>query len=219
MLLEDVFQWDVYNWSKANKLWDLSQVSDGKAAAFGEREGGLSLMLAKQGYSVICSDYNSFSEIPLELHKKYQIVDQIDYQQLDISAINLPDNTFDVVVFKSVIGALNSKERQWQAISELHRILKPGGQLLFAENLEASRLHTFARKKFTNWGHRWRYLKWDETADMLQQFSSYKASSIGFLATFGRSEKQRTFLGKIDNVLCKVIPKKMRYIQVVKATK
>jgi SAM-dependent methyltransferase len=219
--LSDFVQWDVQNWGKAIPFWQpyVEGVTDGKAAAFGEREGGLSLWLASNGMHVQCSDYTPFEKTPLVLHEKYNVVDQITYSQQDITSISFPDNTFDCVVFKSVIGTLATKERQQQALDELHRILKPGGHLLFAENLEATAMHRFARKKFTNWGERWRYIQWKEMDQMLAKFAHVDKKSVGFFATFGRSEGQRKFLSKLDLVVSPIIPKSWRYILIASCRK
>ncbi len=219
--LTDFVQWDVQNWGKAISFWQpyIDQVTDGKAAAFGEREGGLSLWLALNEIDVECSEYDVFESTPLEIHEKHQVSDRIRYSQQDITAISFPDNSFDFVLFKSVIGTLATKERQQQALDELHRVLKPGGYLLFAENIEATAMHRFARKKFTNWGHRWRYLQWKEMDQMLSKFAKTEKKSVGFFATFGRSEGQRKFLSKIDRVFSPLVPKSWRYIMIAACQK
>ncbi len=186
---------------------------------FGEREGGLSLWLASQGADVVCTDYNEFPETTQELHKKYGLSEKISYAKEDITQISAPDNTYDIVMFKSVIGGLGSIERQEQAISELYRILKPGGYLLFAENLEATKLHTVVRKKFTNWSGYWCYPKYHQTNKLLDRFSVVEYKSHGFFATFGRSEKQRRILGSIDRSISPIIPGSWKYILFAAAQK
>jgi SAM-dependent methyltransferase len=213
-IIKAIIQWDIRNWGKAIPFWKpfLPLTSGKKAAAFGEREGGLSLWLAMNGFEVECSDYDPPKAIPFPLHEEHYVVEKINYSQQDITSINFEDNQFDVVIFKSVIGTLGTKERQQQALDELHRILTPGGYLLFAENLEATRLHRFARKRFTNWGDRWRYIQWKEKGGMLSKFTSVTSDSQGFLATFGRTERQRNFLSRIDQVLAPITPKSWKYI-------
>ena len=219
--LKDIFQWDVKTWSKAIPFWEqhLSGQSSGKAAAFGEREGGLSLWLLKRGFDVVCTDYNDFAEVPLKLHVTYDVDDKIDYQKQNITEPTFEDNSFDVVVFKSVIGALGKKELQQKALDELYRILKPGGYLLFAENMEASGLHKYARKKFTNWGHRWRYPTFNEMPEMLNKFSQVDAKTVGFFATFGRSEGQRSFLAGVDKLFSFLVPRSKRYVMIAACKK
>ncbi len=220
-LIKDIIQWDTTNWGKLLPIWDDELKNrTGKAIAFGEREGGLSLYLAKKGFDVTCSDFNDFpSELPLEIHKKHKVDGEITYSKEDITKISSEDNSFDVVVFKSVIGALGDFNQQAEALKEIHRILKPGGVLLFAENTKSSKLHQFARKKFTNWGHRWYYPSLSEFNKMNFPFNSFEFKTVGFLGTFGRSEKQRIILGKIDSVIERMVPKSWRYILIGKSIK
>jgi ubiquinone/menaquinone biosynthesis C-methylase UbiE len=49
-----------------------------------------------------------------------------------MKAIDLADESVDVVVFKSVIGTLGDAQDQAQAVSEIYRMLKKEGVYLFA---------------------------------------------------------------------------------------
>lgn len=213
-LKQKVFQWDVESWSSVMSNWKTSieKVNSLNCLAFGEREGGLSLWLALNGHNVICTDYNKFDITPLPLHEKENVGSKISYQNVDITATSFYDNSFDLIVFKSVVGALGSKELQTKAFSEIHRILKPGGKLLFAENICATKVHQYARRKFTNWGERWYYPSLAEIKEYTSAFKTFEFQTGGFFGTFGRSEKQRSFLQKIDRPLNKITPKHWRYI-------
>ena len=217
----DIFEWDVHNWSKAMKLWSptLKNVNGGKALTLGERGGGLSLMLASHGMDVICTDINPFDESTSELHKKHGLSERVDYMSMDMTNLEFDDNSFDVVMFKSVIGALGSKDKQQRAISEIYRVLKPRGTLLFAENCSASFLHRWARKRFTNWDSYWRYPHYKNDRDLFDSFKEEQFKSYGFLGAFGRSEGQRRILGKMDNVFEKLTPASNRYIMVGRLVK
>ncbi len=214
-LKKDIFQWDIYNWSKALPIWEeiVQKVKPQKTVAFGEREGGLSLWLALKGINVICTDFNVFPEAtPLKLHVKHKAESLITYEKQDITNISYKDDEFDLVIFKSVIGALGGFELQKQAINELFRILKPDEVLLFAENARATNMHQYARKKFTNWGERWYYPSHSEFKNLLQDFSKYELKSFGFFGTIGRTEKQRAFIGKIDTLINPIVPNSWKYI-------
>lgn len=142
----------------------------------------------------------------------------------NIDATRIPyESAFDIVVFKSVLGGIGRDgafERQRAAVASMYRALRPGGRLLFAENLRASPLHRSLRRRFTAWGSRWRYITIDEMREFLEPFASVRIASAGFFATFGRSEPQRTALSVLDRVaFSAIVPPAWRYIVYGVATK
>ncbi len=217
----DIIEWDVVNWSKCLDFFTGSGIvlEGKKALAIGERHGGLSLWLALNGAEVISTDLNGVSEEAKKKHLAYKVEKMISYSEQNILELGYPENTFDIVMFKSVIGALGKKELQQQAISGIRRVLKPGGVLLFAENLVSSPLHGWLRKKFIKWAGYWRYVTHGDVAEFCSEYSQCRTSSAGFLGALGRSESQRKLLGLADNFLEKVIPAKYHYIIFVAATK
>jgi ubiquinone/menaquinone biosynthesis C-methylase UbiE len=224
--LQDIIEWDIRNWSISLNYWLKESTLDfvnSHALEIGGRNGGLSLWLAKQGCKVTCSDVSGPSEKARDLHQKHGINHLVEYKNIDATNIPYDNDVFDIVVFKSVLGGIgynNNKDAQCKAINEIYRVLRPGGELFFAENLVASPLHTILRKYFTNWGNTWRYLSINEIEEFLNPFSYRNYFSTGFLAALGRSEKQRDILGLLDN-LCvnKLTPKKWKYIVVGLAKK
>ena len=134
------------------------------------------------------------------LHKKHNVTGFIRYEDIDATSIPY-ENHFDVIVFKSIIGGIgydNNKAAQQKAFREMYKALKPGGKLLFAENLTASSLHRKLRSRCAGWGSAWRYVTVDELYEFLSDFSSKKIISTGFSAVFGRTETQRNFLTILD---------------------
>lgn len=215
--MKDILGWDIKSWLIPLIYWDnnINWNNVKNCLEIGGREGGLSLWLSLKSKNVICSDLVNVKEIALPLHHKYNVTSFIDYQ--DINALDIPyENHFDVIVFKSVLGGIGSnynKENQERAIEQMHKALKPGGKLLFAENLTASPLHRYFRKRFINWGNRWRYVTINEMGDFLKSFSRVNIYTTGFLATLGRNEQQRKFLAFFDKALFnKVVPKHWKYI-------
>ena len=132
------FEWDTISWSKALLIWHkyLKLNKGNYALEIGSRRGGLSLMLAKEyGMKVVCSDLKNPKETAKLLHQKHETKHKIQYEAVDCMRMGYKDNTFDIVLFKSVIGALGTYEKQSLAFQEILRVLKPGGVVLFAENL------------------------------------------------------------------------------------
>ena len=221
---KDIIQWDVSSWSRALEYWDknLDWKNVKTGLELGGREGGLSLWMAQKGLDVVCSDLENVKQTAEKLHIRYKVSDNIKY--VDIDATHIPyENHFDIIVFKSILGGIgrgNNFDIQKKVFSEIHKALKPGGKLLFAENLIASPLHRQLRKRFTNWGNTWRYLSIEEMNLLLSLFSSYKLKMTGISATFGRTESQRNFLSRIDEiVLNRISPDKWKYIGFGIATK
>jgi len=110
------------------------------------------------------------------------------------------------------LGSLGTINLQQKAINELYRILKPGGYLLFAENLKGSYLHQIVRKKFIKWGRKWKYPKINELEKMVDKFSYVNKKTYGVISLFGRNEKQRAYLSFFDKILTIITPKRWRYI-------
>ena len=218
-LLADIIQWDIKNWSRSLDFWQsntkrLSNPAKMNAVDLGARNGGISLFLALQEVNTICSDLTNPEVMAKPLHQRYGLEKLIEYASIDILDINSSDKNFDIVVFKSVLGDLGAAEKQVRAIREILRILKPGGECWFAENLKASFIHQFFRKYFIRWGKQWRYLERDEFIDMLQQagFKEIKYHCYGFWAVFGRNEWQRRLLSYLDRLTDRLIPDKSKYI-------
>ncbi|MGV3638122.1 MAG: class I SAM-dependent methyltransferase [Flavobacteriales bacterium] len=212
--LQDIFQWEVRSWSRAMALWQRHLPPHRPAAALGigERGGGLSLWLASEGLEVTCTDLREFPADTRALHMKHGVSDRIHYQQADATALPFAAGMFDVVIFKSVIGALGTKDLQRQAIREMHRVLKPGGVLLFAENLRASPLHAFLRRRFVRWSSYWRYLDPVADRDLFAPFERLEEGTTGFIANLGRTEGQRDILAGFDELVRPLIPRRLRTI-------
>jgi SAM-dependent methyltransferase len=216
-LTSDIIQWDVKSWSEALKYWDknIDWGNIHTGLELGGREGGLSLWLALKGIKTICSDLHDVKTNAEPLHQSYNVTELISYQ--DIDATNIPyENHFDVIVFKSIIGGIgrnNNIEMQRKTFAQIHKALKPGGKLLFAENLTASPFHQSLRKRFVRWGSSWRYITIDEMKMFLKDFTSVEIKSTGFFGLFGRNENQRNMLSSIDKfILNRITPDSWKYI-------
>jgi SAM-dependent methyltransferase len=215
----DFIEWDVRNWSAALDFWlahTRQKLSQCSALELGSRNGGLSLWLALAGAKVICSDIVLPSSDAIQQHRDRGVSHLVKYESID--ALNIPyTNEFDVVVFKSLMGALGGgdKESQATAMTQIHKALKKGGELFFAENLSASRLHRSLRRRFVRWGTTWRYVSVEEMRQFLSSFSHVDYRTLGFTGAFGQGEMQRNLFGILDRtILDRVVPENWRYIMV-----
>jgi len=213
-LKTDIIEWDTANWGKALDFWQphLPQSEAATALTLGERHGGLSLWLAQAQLQVTATDLEGVTEKGKALHQRYKVTEQINYKNANMLELPFQDASFDVVCFKSVLGALSEKEKQATAIAEMYRVLKPGGVLLFAENLSGNALHKGLRKRFVKWSTYWRYLEWPEDKALFDAFSEKQFTTSGTLGLLGRSEKQRQILGKLDGAIRPLTRANKRYI-------
>lgn len=217
-MLDEVIEWDIRNWSKAVAFWEENSrinLKQSRALEIGARNGGLSLWLAAKGSQVVCSDFGGPTDAAYKKHRAHGVSDQIQYA--DDNAMNLPYcEEFDVVIFKSVLGGLietGGPGSQAEAVKEVYRALKPGGELLFAENLQASSLHKFFRHRKVEWASEWYYPTIGEIVEYLRPFSSFDYRTFGFCGVFGRTESQRKILSLLDTyIFDHISPSKSHYI-------
>lgn len=214
--INELIEWDIKTWSKVLPFWESNfNIKPGlKVLSIGERGGGMSLYFALKGCTVTCTDYNEFPETIYNFHKKHNVTDKISYvQSVDVCELSqFKESEFDIIAFKSVLGALTTKGRQQKAFDEMYRVLRVDGALLFAENLKATKLHSFLRKKFIKWDSYWRYFDLKKDTDFYKKFSRNQFASNGFLAVFGRNEKQRKVLATVDSIYMWALPKTWRYV-------
>jgi SAM-dependent methyltransferase len=212
-----ILQWDVPSWNTALEFWNnhISWDKTDLCLELGSREGGLSLWCALHGKKTTCSDLGDVRKTAEPLHRQYGVTDLISYES--INATEIPyENHFDLILVKSIIGGIGSNDRielQQAVFDSIYNALKPGGKLVFAENLAASPLHRIMRRRFTNWGASWRYITLPETEQFLKRFHKKEIRVTGFAATFGRNEKQRNGLHFFDRFLFNFItPRSWKYI-------
>lgn len=217
-VLNDFFQWDVYNWSKSLKVWNKflpSNLQGYRVLEIGAGNGGLSLYFALKGAKVYCTDITNPVEKASLLHKKYGCTN-IEYNAIDVLMLSsYYKNFFDFIVFKSVLGGVSrnkQNENKKIMIDNIYKALRKDGYLLFAENLSGSLIHKVFRKTFIKWGQSWNYLNIEEISELFTPFEKFFYYTFGVLGCFGRNEKQRYLLGKIDDYLERILPAQFHYI-------
>lgn len=223
-VLRDILEWDVASWRRVLELWDTvaPELHGARVLEVGSRHGGLALYFALKGCRVVASDLVGPTCEGRRLHARYGVSECITYEHADAVHIPHHDGSFDVVAFKSVLGEVgshNNRARQQEAVAEMHRVLRKGGRLLFAENTTATPLHGVLRRAFAPWGDWWRYLPADEVRNLFAIFDQLHVSFGGFCATLGRSERQRAILHRLDVAVEPIVPARWKYIVFGCATK
>ena len=216
--LQHYLGWGVPSWKRAIAAWDdhLSKknTKNCQALELGSNRGGLSLYLAhKYEMNVVCSDLY-VPEHARPLHKEFGIEDKITYKAVDVFNIDYPDNTFDYIICKSLLisACRGNRELQRQGVKEIHRVLKPGGTYLFAENLEGALLHRLARKMFVKWAHGQAYIHSTKIEEMFSAFTKLDYRTGAVLMPLLGNGRTASFFTPADNVVSSVLPKSCHYI-------
>ena len=63
------------------------------------------------------------------------VQDKVEFKRGNVLDIPFPDNTFDLVTSGGVLLAFWSDKARLRALSEIHRVLRPGGRFLLMETL------------------------------------------------------------------------------------
>lgn len=218
-LVADSIGWDVATWSRALRFWTSStRLAPGARAleiGAGGDNAGISLWLAAHGFEVTCSGLEEPSPAMRSLHARHGVDARITYARADVLELPFVE-AFDLVVFKSVLGRVGGGgrfDRQLRAVAGMHAALRPGGELWFAENATATRVHRAARRRFGAGRWAWRYVDLAELPELLAPFDSHESTTFGLTGAFGRSEAQRRALAALDRtVLDRVTRERWRYV-------
>ncbi|MDR2410144.1 MAG: class I SAM-dependent methyltransferase [Bacteroidales bacterium] len=224
--ITDIIEWDKSNWAKALPFWEQHLKNGGmidetrilenqNVLELGGRRGGLSLWAASLGANVTCSDLENPEKIASSIHNKYpELRKLIKYESVNALDIHY-ENCFDMICFKSVLGRVASihEGADRKMLTQIHKALKDGGRLLFAENLTATSFHMWARKKLRNWGESWKYQCLENLYKLCSEYFDQEYRTVGFVGAFGLNENMKVFLGHIDTVLFDwSLPENRRYI-------
>lgn len=222
--LRDIIGWDIANWSQALPFWEqhLPRETAGLTMLeIGGGDGGLSIFFGRKGMRVTCSDFGGPNEIARSSHEKYGLA-SVEYADIDATEIAFPDSSFDVVAFKSVLGAIapdGTDRLQRKVIDEIHRVLKPGGVLLFVENMVGTPAHKYLRRRLRQWGAMWRYPSIEEFEEFCEEFESLDWRTCGVMGALGNTERKQRLLSVVDRVLGPFLPDSMKYIFIGAARK
>jgi arsenite methyltransferase len=81
-------------------------------------------------------------------HARLAGVDNVIFQESSAEQLPFPDNSFDVVISNGVLNLVVDKVK---ALSEIYRVLKPGGRFLLADQVLAGELPKELQARIENW--------------------------------------------------------------------
>lgn len=221
--VQDIIEWDVLNWSQLIEYWQPiieTLPANSRVLAIGERNGGLSLWLALQGFDVVCTDIKETTDKAKALHKQYNVAHKIQYKTFDVINDTLEAEQYDVVIAKSVIGGLKtvrtdaatrSFDTQQKAVDHIHRLLKPGGYFFSAENLQGGFI-TRTIRSLTNKNNGWRHLSIHEIKTLFRAFTLVETKTFGILPTFFSGGIRNRCMFFINKNLLSFMPASSKYI-------
>jgi len=74
----------------------------------------------------------------------------VNFKKVPCEQLPYPVDTFDVVVSNGVINLIPDKEA---ALAEIYRVLKPGGRLLMADQIDSGNVQKDIKARLANWFH------------------------------------------------------------------
>jgi 2-polyprenyl-3-methyl-5-hydroxy-6-metoxy-1,4-benzoquinol methylase len=213
--IQKIINWDIPTWSVILPYWEAqlpAKQSSLKCIEIGSRDGGITLWMTLLGYNMICSDLHYDLSDARKLHEEYGKTAMVEYKKVDILNWVEP-NTYDVILIKSVLGALESESAVEDALKNVYNNLKPGGKLLFAENATGTIAHKFFRKYFTDWGSKWFYLSGRTLKNKLNKFSKSETRFTGVTSVFGNKIGLGRIFSFMDKIVFnKLLPDSMKYL-------
>ena len=200
-LLKKYYEWDYIIWGQTYKsiLMNIESLSRSKKVLeIGSRTGGLAQIFVDLGFSnVTISDKGINKRVyPSNLVS----LDNIKFLELDLLDDNLNfESQYDIIIMKSVLGALKSEEKQEKALNRIYRMLTNDGMFIIIENQSSGYLLTSIKKQFTSWGAYWKYRTMNEFLNILKTsgFKFVYFNTYGFL-NFLFPERIRNFVGIFD---------------------
>lgn len=214
----DVLGWDVRTWSPALERWER-EVGEApprlRCLEVGAGPGGPTLWLASRGHEVVCTNLANTEGQAAPLHRRFGVQDRVEYRDIDLRE-GLPyRDEFDVVVFKSVLGGLGDDLGfARDVIDEIRAALRPGGVLLFAENIRGGLVHRAARAlAYRVRGTSWRYPTLDELRGLVTRVGEADLAVGGVAAVLGPTERVRRVLAGADRAaLDRLTPERWHYM-------
>ena len=74
----------------------------------------------------------------------------VNFKKAPCEQLPYPVDTFDVVISNGVINLIPDKEA---ALAEIYRVLKPGGRLMMADQIDSGNVQKDIKARLANWFH------------------------------------------------------------------
>lgn len=144
-----------------------------RIADLGAGDGTLSRLLARGAASVHCVDNSRrMVQVGRALARKERL-DNVTYLLGDIEKVPLPDASVDLALLSQ---ALHHAENPRQALSEAHRILRPGGRLLVLD----LRAHKFEKAR-EMYADRWLGFRENDLCDWIEE-AGFREAAVRVVA-------------------------------------
>lgn len=83
-----------------------------------------------------------------ESNRKITGIANVSFQNTAAEDLSFPDDTFDVVISNGVINLIPDKEA---VMNEIHRVLKPGGRLMVADQIAVAGVQKDIQTRVASW--------------------------------------------------------------------
>ena len=147
---------DHYLWENLNL--DGKLVLEG-GTSWGNTTRRIAEKVKEQGWKTrlisVDIDDDHFNQIQELLHEQFE---ELQLRQADLSRLDfMEDNIVDVVICNYTLSSVNQFPlRATKALSEFHRVLKPGGQLIIMEEMP---IWAVENRDYPYWSQRLRVIK------------------------------------------------------------
>jgi ubiquinone/menaquinone biosynthesis C-methylase UbiE len=133
---DHVTHYDEFGWAHYTKiaaaLLEGVDVRDREVLDLGCGTGVMSILVLKQGAAnLTCGDISEYmlGQCRKNIMAQGYVAEKVDFRQLDAESLPYDDQCFDVVVSGMLLGLVPNQQ---EVVSEMARVLRPGGILAFS---------------------------------------------------------------------------------------
>jgi SAM-dependent methyltransferase len=193
--------WDWRQWGAKR----LGSVIGGHVLDFGCGAGEEAVYLAKMGAHVTAIDISpkgvALTRAPAEANG---VADRVDARLMRCDPTAFPDASFDLIHGFGILHHIGLRA----GLTEVHRLLRPGGRGLFWEHMDnlaimAHRRHTKGRATSGE-----RPIRWSEIASVAPLFQSVEARAFHLLSRLRQRVRwaRHPLVKRVDHALLSMLP-------------